>query len=87
MYFMKYHEGMKYYVFKKYLMKETSFKMLYIYIGYICTYIHVDSVNSVYIHYEYVQLQITTIKTHSGLNTSEFGCFTKQKVHGETVQS
>lgn len=55
--------------------------------GYICTYIQVDSVNSVYIHYEYVQLQIKTIKTHSGLNTSEFDCFTKQKVHGETVQS
>lgn len=26
---MKYHEGIKYDVFKKYLMKKTSFKILY----------------------------------------------------------
>lgn len=42
--------------------------------------------NSVYITYEFVQLQITTTKTNSSLNRSELGCFVPQNVHGWVVQ-
>lgn len=39
----------------------------------------------IYISCEYVQLQI--IKIHSGLHTSQLGCFTKQNAHEKTDQS
>lgn len=61
MHLMKYHEGIKYYVFQKPLMKKASFKILPAE-GDTHTYIHIPSVSSVYISYKYFQLQIA-VKT------------------------